>query len=194
MQTPTLGCATRRLAAATLAALLIGCGGGGGDDAAAPPPAGNVGPAGATLTSPDGNATLVVPAGALGTTITASLVPATPADGYTDDPQIVPGTAYKLDAPDTALAAPAALSIAMPASAAAAAFSNRKHALAEVPSAGFIACYLVVNTADAPEQFYYVPSGPGAVLPHTDRDAFGCAFLTDYYTAGDLSNPPCPAG
>ena len=39
-----------------------------------------------------------------------------------------------------------------------------------------------------------MPSGPGAVLPHTDRDVFGCAFSTDYYTAGDLSNPPCLAG
>lgn len=185
------------VAAAMLAALISACGGGGGDGSAGSPPGvGNVGPAGATLTSPDGNATLVIPPGALGTTITATLASAVPADGYTDDPQILPGTAYKLDAPDTALATPAALSIALPASgAAAAARPDRKRALAVIPPAGFIACFLVTGlTSGDYENFSFVDIGPGASLPYSLPEAFGCAFSNDYYTAGDEGNPPCPAG
>ena len=55
---------------ATLIVLVLSACGGGGEGGAAPPPAGNIGPAGATT-----------------------------ADDYANDPQIIPGTAYKLDAP-----------------------------------------------------------------------------------------------
>src|SRR5450755_91073 len=123
------------LVAATLVAVaLAACGGGGSDTTSPPPPAGNVGPAGATITSADGKATLVVPPGALNTTITATLKPATPADGYVDDPQILAGTAYKLDAPETALSVPAAFSIALPAGAAAAGASHNARPLAVIPA------------------------------------------------------------
>jgi hypothetical protein len=77
-----------RIAAATLFVLVVtGCGGGGNDSAPPPPPppAGNVGPAGATVTSPDNNASLDVPAGALSSTINVTLTPAT--DGFQSDLQ-----------------------------------------------------------------------------------------------------------
>jgi hypothetical protein len=102
-----------RIAAIALFVLLVaGCGGGGDTSAPPPPPAGNVGPAGATITSPDNNASLDVPPGALSATINVTLTPAT--DGFQSDPQIVPGTVYKLDAPDTALTTPATLSLLVP--------------------------------------------------------------------------------
>jgi hypothetical protein len=193
MRNPIVRGGSTLVAAALISVVLCACGGGGGDGTTAPPPAGNVGPAGATIASADGRATLVVPAGALHTTISATLTPATPADGYADDPQIVPGTVYKLDAPQTALAAPAALSIAMPASAAAAsARGDRKHAQAIIPAAGFIACYLQTNDPTQPSNYSFIGFGPGNDVLHTQQDVFVCAFDTNVYTAGDLSNPPCP--
>ena len=193
MRNPTLHRGLTLVAATLLSAALCACGG-GGDATTSPPPAGNVGPAGATITSADGKATLVVPPGALTTTITATLRPATPADGYADDPQIIPGTAYKLEAPETALAAPAALSIAQPASAAAAsARGNRKQAQAIIPAAGFIACYLQTYDPEQPSNYSYIGFGPGDNVQALPEDPFVCAFSWDYYTAGDESNPPCPA-
>ena len=103
------------LVAALVATVLAACGGGSDD---APTPQGNVGPAGATVTSADGKAALEVPAGALSTTIQVGLALETNTTGLTTDPQIVAGTVYRLDAPDVGLAQPATLSIAVPASAA----------------------------------------------------------------------------
>jgi Right handed beta helix region len=182
------------LVAATLISVLLCACGGGGDNTTTPPPSGTaVGPAGATVTSADGKATLVVPPGALGTTISISLRPATPADGYADDPQIIAGTAYKIDAPELALATPAAFSIALPASgAAASARGDRKLAQAIIPAAGFIACYLQVNDPTHPSNYSFIGFGPGNDVQPTPQDIFVCAFDTNVYTAGDLSNPPCP--
>ncbi|MEO8924448.1 MAG: DUF1565 domain-containing protein [Caldimonas sp.] len=152
-----------RLGVATLLAIfLAACGGGGGDDApppAAPPPAGSVGPAGATIASADNNATLTVPAGALNSTINVTLTPAT--DGFQSDPQIVPGTVYKLGAPDTALTQPATLSLAIPDSVASGVAGNashaqsqtasRAHALGVVDPNGLISCNpFVPPGADVP--------------------------------------------
>ena len=109
MRNPIVRSGSALIATALISVLLCACGGGGDDTTTTTPPAGTaVGPAGATVTSADGKATLVVPPGALGTTISVSLRPATPADGYADDPQIIAGTAYRIDAPEMALATPAA--------------------------------------------------------------------------------------
>ncbi|HWK82920.1 MAG TPA: DUF1565 domain-containing protein, partial [Caldimonas sp.] len=194
MRNPTVRSGSTLVAATLIAVLLCACGGGGSDASTTPPPAGTaVGPAGGTVTSADGKATLVVPPGALGTTISIGLRPATPADGYADDPQIIAGTAYKIDAPEMALATPAAFSIALPASGAAASTrGDRKKAQAIVPAAGFIACYLQVNDPTHPSNYSFVAYGPGNDVPATPQDIFVCAFDTNVYTAGDLSNPPCP--
>ena len=181
-------------AAALIVALLGACGGGGDDSVTTTtPPAGNAGPAGATITSADGNATLVIPPGALSSTITVTLTPATPADGYAADPQIIPGTAYKLDAPEMALAAPAALSIAQPASAAATGNAHRAHAQAIVPAAGFIACYIQTYDATQPSNYSYIAYGPGNDVPFTPQANFVCAFDQEYYSQG-FANDTCPAG
>ena len=174
---------------------LLGACGGGGDDSVTTttPPAGNAGPAGATITSADGNATLVIPPGALSSTIRVTLTPATPADGYAADPQIIPGTAYKLDAPEMALAAPAALSIAQPASAAATRQRDRAHAQAIVPAAGFIACYIQTYDATQPSNYSYIAYGPGNDVPFTPQANFVCAFDQEYYSQG-FANDTCPAG
>lgn len=106
----------RLIASLCLAALgLVACGGGGGGggDPAPPPPVGNVGPTGATITSTDNKATLTVPAGAVSTPINVTLTAAS--DGFAANPLIVPGTTYRLDAPDTVLAQEATLEIALPA-------------------------------------------------------------------------------
>jgi len=95
-----------------LVMLLGACGGGGGGDGAPPAPIGNVGPSGGTVTSADNKASLMVPAGALSTPINVTMASAT--SGYIADPQLVPGTVYKIDAPDTILAQPAELSITVP--------------------------------------------------------------------------------
>ena len=183
----------RELAAATLvAAVLAACGGGGSDTTSPPPPAGSVGPAGATIASADGKATLVIPPGALSSTITVTLTPATPTDGYAADPQIIPGTAYKLNAPETALALPATLSIAQPASAAAAT-SHRAHAQAIVPTKGFIACYLQTYDATQPSNYSYIGYGPGSDVPFTQQANFVCAFDQAVYSEG-TDNITCPPG
>ncbi|MGZ5758645.1 MAG: beta strand repeat-containing protein [Caldimonas sp.] len=197
MRNPIVRSGSALVAAALISVLLCACGGGGDDTTTTPPPAGTaVGPAGATVTSADGKATLVVPPGALGTTISISLRPATPADGYADDTQIIAGTAYKIEAPEMALATPAAFSIALPASSAATASTrgDRKHAQAIIPAAGFIACYLQVNDPTHPSNYSFVGFGPGDDVQPTPQDIFVCAFDTNVYTAGDLSNPPCPPG
>ena len=111
MFTHVLRRAAATLAAAFIATLIAACGGGGGDGAPTAP-TGNVGPSGATVTSTDNQASLVVPAGALSTPINVDLSSAT--SGYIADPQLVPGTVYKIDAPDTILAQPAELSITVP--------------------------------------------------------------------------------
>ena len=131
------------VASTVLALVLVACGGGGGDSGATPPPVGNVGPAGATVASDDGKATLVIPAGALGATLQISIRPATTADGYVDDPQIVPGTVYKLDTPTETLTAAAMLDIAVPPTAAATS-TGRKSAESVVPSKGFLGCFTEV--------------------------------------------------
>jgi hypothetical protein len=197
MRNPIVQGAATLVAATLIALVLAGCGGGGDGTTAPPPPAGNVGPAGATVASADGNATLVVPPGALNTTITATLKPATPADGYTDDPQIVPGTVYQLDAPETALAVPAALSIALPASAAASSTSNRSRAHIEaiVPTPGFIACYLAIHNVDTPDTLIYFPVVPGQDVTNVPSGASEIQCIFDYHfyvSAGP--NAGCPAG
>ena len=111
---------------------LAACGGGGGDPAP-PPPVGNVGPTGVTLTSSDNKATLTVPAGAVSTPINVTLTAAS--DGFAASPLIVPGTTYRLDAPDTVLAQEATLEFALPAGTlgllgGAQTGSDHKHALA----------------------------------------------------------------
>ena len=130
----------RSLTSALVAALLAACGTG-----TPPPPAGNVGPAGATVRSADGHAVLVVPKGAVSKSITVALAAAT--DGFAADPLLVPGTVYELNAPETALAAEAELSIAVPASALLVgkrAASNRLHAVASphlvVEPKGLLGC------------------------------------------------------
>ena len=139
--------------AVLIASLIAACGGGGSDTPATPPPpAGNVGPGGATVSSPDNNATLVVPAGAASSPINVALTPAT--DGFMADPQIVPGTIFKLDAPEQALAQPATLSIAIPDSAFAAANGSRERAQALVTAPGFLGCYSRTFTQGSSYSFF----------------------------------------
>jgi len=139
----TAWCAFARhsLLGAAFAATLAGCGGGG--DGTSPPAVGNVGPAGAVVTSADGKATLTVPAGAISTSIDVALTSTT--EGFAANPQIVPGTTYRLDAPDTTLATDATLEIAVPARAldvASAGPSGKAQALALAPltSGNLIVC------------------------------------------------------
>ena len=102
---------SKLLIAGLLAALGLAACGGGGDSS--PAPVGNVGPAGATVTSSDGKAALVVPAGAVSTPINVTLTATS--DGFSANPLIVAGTTYRLDAPDTVLAQEATLEFALPA-------------------------------------------------------------------------------
>ena len=82
-----------------------------------------------------------MPAGAVSSAINVTLTPAT--DGFMADPQIVPGTVYKLDGPMVGLAQAATLSIAVPDSAfaAAAAAPGRAHAQAVVTAPGLFGCF-----------------------------------------------------
>ena len=93
MHTPTTRCAARWIAATLFTMILAACGGGG--DSTPAPPAANVDASGATVSSADNQASLTVPAGAVSTPINVRLSPAT--SGYTTDPQLVPGSVYKLD-------------------------------------------------------------------------------------------------
>ena len=121
------------LVMALLFAVLVAACGGGGDSAPAAAPGSNVGPAGATVSSADGHASLTVPAGAVNTPITVTLAPAS--DGFAANPLLVPGSVYKLDVPDTTLAQPAELSITVPAAVAAAESRPRASAAGPGPSA-----------------------------------------------------------
>lgn len=159
----------------SLAAALAACGGGGGDTAPSSPP--NAGPGGASIQSADGHATLTVPSGALSGAIRVDLTPAT--SGFTADPQLVTGTAYRLDAPDTALAQPATLDIDVPASPAAAA-APKERALAVLAPAGFISC-----TFDG----IAVLLPPGVAVPPRDPNHNGAGLVCKYQ-----SPPGCPAG
>ncbi|MEO8527018.1 MAG: hypothetical protein ABI460_19980, partial [Caldimonas sp.] len=183
---------TRWIAAALLpalfATLIAACGGGG--DSTPPPATGNVGPAGATVASSDQKATLTVPAGAIGTTISVALTPTT--EGFTASPLIVPGTTYRLDAPDTALATEATLEIAVPDGTldiastgpngqAPASANHRAHALALAPlTLGSLivcgtppvaavsppvgtVCYFVANKFDDPGTTPGAYQGPGSI-------------------------------
>ena len=200
--------ATRWITAAMLptlfATLLAACGGGG--DSTPPPATGNVGPAGATVTSSDQKATLTVPAGAIGTTIDVALTPTT--EGFAANPLIVPGTTYRLDAPDTALATEATLEITVPAGAldiasaspkgpALASADPRPHTpalqpltlgnlivcgtppVAAVPPSVGTVCYFVANKFDDPGTSPGAYQGPGSIgnCPTPQGKAIGA---TDY--------------
>lgn len=80
----------------------------GGD----PAPLGIVGRSGATITASDNHASLVVPANALSTPINVNLTPVS--SGFTSDPQLIFGSVYKLESPETTLEIPAELSITVP--------------------------------------------------------------------------------
>ncbi len=197
MHTTTTRRTTRWITAALLptlfAALLAACGGGGGDST--PPPAtGNVGPAGATVTSSDQKATLTVPAGAIGTTINVALTPTTA--GFAANPLIVPGTTYRLDAPDTALATEATLEIAVPAGAldvastgpkgpARAPADHRAHALALAPltSGNLIVCGTPPVVA--------VPPPVGTICYFVNTDKFDDPGSTPGGYAGPGSSGRC---
>ncbi len=99
---------SRFLTLILLVFMLVAC---GGD----PAPPSNVGASGATVTASDNQASLVVPANALSAPINLSLTPAL--DGFTSDPQLISGSVYKLESPETTLAIPAELSITVPAQA-----------------------------------------------------------------------------
>ncbi len=93
---------TLRLAPIVLS-LCAACGGSPGSTPDAGP---TVGPAGGTVTTPDGRATLVVPAGALATAVpltltTTGIVPL--------DPHAVAGTTYLVSPAETTFATPATL-------------------------------------------------------------------------------------
>jgi hypothetical protein len=152
--------AARWAAAILFVSQLAACG--GSDNSAAPVLVGNVGPTGATVTSPDNQAALTVPASALSTPITVTLTPAT--SGYTADPQLVPGSVYKLDAPDTTLAQPAELSITVPAPVAMAANDPRPRANAAGPTPQLISIPLVCN-ADASGCWFADSDGRGCSPP-----------------------------
>ncbi len=162
-----------------VAANLAGCGGGGSDET---PDASNVGPSGATISSADGKATLEVPAGALDNSIQVGLTPVT--DGFKADPQILPGTTYRLDTPDTVLATPATLSIALPADSASSTSSSQKsraHRLSAVlvPRPGLIDCEPGIHAGDE------VP--PGTVC------RFRISVTSDFQTFDDpLWDGICP--
>jgi hypothetical protein len=100
---------------ATLAALtlLAACGGGGGGGEAAPPPpppAPNITAAGGSVSTSDGSATLVVPAGAAGAPMTVTLA-SEPDSAMPADPRLVPGTVLRLGGSGGTLAADAELTL-----------------------------------------------------------------------------------
>lgn len=180
--------AARVAVAVWLASAIAACGGGGSDSSTTPPPpAGNVGPAGATVSSADGNASLDVPAGAVGSTINVTLTPAT--DGFLADPQIVPGTIFKLDAPEQALAQPATLSIAIPDSAFASAVGGRKQTQAIVTAPGFLGCYSRTFTQGSSYSFFPIQLSPGADLPPPDDPSSSAQAVCVYDAAFG-----CPTG
>ena len=188
MKNAAVSHAVRLVASALLATFLAACGGGGSDNSTTPsPPAGNVGPAGATVASADGNATLDVPAGAVNSTINVTLTPAT--DGFMADPQIIPGTVFKLDSPEQALAQPATLSIAIPDSAFATANSGRKQAQAIVTAPGFLGCYLRTFTQGSSYSFFPTPLSPGFDLPPPDDPSSSAQAVCVYDAAFG-----CPTG
>ncbi|MEO8836576.1 MAG: DUF1565 domain-containing protein, partial [Caldimonas sp.] len=173
--------ARRWLAGALIVSACAGCGG-GGDSATTGPATGNVGPAGAIVSSVDQRATLTVPAGAVSSPIDVTLSAAT--TGFTADPMIVAGTTYLIDAPDTALAADATFSIVLPPGAPGPAQVRepaRKVTLAaptlgsligcDVPVVSGVTppagthCYLVDNRFDDPGTTL-VGSGGGTVSPY----------------------------
>jgi len=87
--------------------LLSLCAACGGSPGSSTPDAGQtVGPAGGTVTSRDGKATLVVPAGALATAVPLSL---TTTGSIPLDPHEVAGTSYLVSPPETTFTAPATL-------------------------------------------------------------------------------------
>jgi hypothetical protein len=90
-----------------LATLLGGCGG-DGSGPAGPPPNGGIGPAGGTVTSSDGRATLVVPPNALSasTAVTLAIQGSPPLD-----PSVVGGSAYRLGPDGVQFSVPAVLTI-----------------------------------------------------------------------------------
>ncbi len=96
---------SRFMALILLVLTLAAC---GGD----PAPLGIVGVSGATVTASDNQASLVVPANALSTPINVNLTPVL--SGFTSDSQLISGSVYKLESPETTLAIPAELSITVP--------------------------------------------------------------------------------
>src|SRR5688500_4580627 len=93
----------------TLIALLAACGGGTDPtQPPPPPPAGGIGPAGGTVTSPDGRVTLVIPANALTANTAISVAP----EGAVPlDPRAVTGSAYRVTPAGTQFAVPATLTL-----------------------------------------------------------------------------------
>lgn len=98
---------TVRLLVSCLTLLLVPGSCGGGDPAQPVTPVIGIGPAGGTVTSADGNARLVIPAGALSTVTDVAVVPsgAVPLDA-----KVVKGAAYTIT-PTLTFASPATLSI-----------------------------------------------------------------------------------
>lgn len=163
-----------------LAATLAACGGGGGGGGE-PAPAGNVGPAGATVASADGHASLSVPAGAVNSTLNVTLAPAS--DGYRADDQIVPGTVYRLDAPQAALGQPATLALAVPDGLSAPAVAReRQHALAVVAPLGLVGCYLRQFSAGSGYSYLPLPAPAGTnVPPPTTPGDFSTVCVYDQF-------------
>jgi hypothetical protein len=96
--------------AVALALLLSACGGGSSSPTTPSTPAprpNTVGPAGGTVVAENGAARLVVPPGALSTTVTFSLQRAAPAS-LPSDPRFVPDTAWVVS-PNTPFTTPATL-------------------------------------------------------------------------------------
>lgn len=94
------------LAAAFCLAGVFGCGGGSDGGTRPPPgdPGTDIGPTGGVAASPDGRATVTVPAGALDRTVTVTVAPAAaPPAG------VLPGTAYDLGPGGTLFAVPVTL-------------------------------------------------------------------------------------
>lgn len=162
MHTPMTRRAARWIAATLFTTILAACGGGG--DSTPAPPAANVGAAGATVSSDDNNASLTVPAGAVSTPINVTLTAAT--SGYTADPQLVPGSVYKIDAPDTTLAQPAELSITVPGPVAAADPRPRASAAGPGPS---LFSLPIVCSADASGCWFADAAGRGCSPPQKNN-------------------------
>ncbi len=149
---------------AFLFAMLLAACGGGGDSSPAAAPGGTVGPAGATVSSADRQASLTVPAGAVNTPIAVTLAPAS--DGFVANPLIVPGSVYKLDAPDTTLAQPAELSITVPAPVATADPRPRASAAGPGPS---LFSLPIVCSADASGCWFADSAGRGCSPPQKNN-------------------------